>query len=31
MQIFVELEHGLLPDRFGKYAPELYQLDGHPI
>lgn len=31
MRISVELEHGLLPDRFGKYAPEEYQLDDHPI
>lgn len=31
MHISVELENGLLPDRFGKYAPDSYQLDGHPI
>lgn len=31
MHISVELESGLLPDRFGKHAPEEYQLEGHPI
>ncbi len=31
MRIFVELDNGLLPDRFGKHAPEAYQLDGHPV
>lgn len=31
MDISVELENGLLPDRFGKHAPAAYQLDGHPI
>ncbi|MFR4803784.1 MAG: hypothetical protein ACLT98_10990 [Eggerthellaceae bacterium] len=28
MRIFVGLDNGLLPDRFGKHAPEAYQLDG---
>ncbi len=31
MRIHVELENGLLPDRFGKYAPEAYQIDGHAV
>lgn len=31
MRIFVGLDNGLLPDRFGKHAPEAYQLDGHPV
>lgn len=31
VQIRVELEGGLLPDRFGKYASSEYQLDNHPI
>ena len=31
MNISVELENGLLPDRFGKHAPAAYQLDGHPV
>lgn len=31
MDIFVELENGLLPDRFGKHAPQEYQLDDHPV
>lgn len=31
MRISVELENGLLPDRFGKYAAEEYQLEGHPV
>lgn len=31
MDISVELEHGFLPDRFGKHAPADYQLDGHPV
>lgn len=30
MIIHVELENGLLPDRFGKYAPEENLIDGHP-
>ena len=31
MRISVELENGLLPDRFGKYAADEYLLEGHPI
>ena len=31
MRVSVELENGLLPDRFGKHAPAEYQLDGHPV
>ena len=31
MRISVGLDNGLLPDRFGKHAPEAYQLDGHPV
>lgn len=31
MHISVELEQGLLPDRFGKHASEAYQLNDHPI
>ena len=31
MRISVELEQGLLPDRFGKHAPAAYQLEGHPV
>lgn len=31
MDISVQLENGLLPDRFGKHAPEGYQLDDHPV
>ena len=31
MRISVDLENGLLPDRYGKYAPIEYQLEGHPI
>lgn len=30
MEIRVELENGLLADRFGKFAPEEYMTDGHP-
>ena len=30
MKISVPLENGLLPDRFGKFAPEDCKLDGHP-
>ena len=30
MDIHVELENGLLPDRFGKYAPAEDLVDGHP-
>lgn len=31
MRIFVDLEQGLLSDRFSKHAPEACLLDGHPI
>ena len=31
MRISVELEDGLLPDRFGKHAPAEYTVDGHPV
>ena len=31
MQIHVELENGLLADRFGKYAPEEDRLEGFPV
>lgn len=31
MRISVDLENGLLPDRFGKYAPAEYQLEGHTL
>ncbi|MBU5405836.1 YbhB/YbcL family Raf kinase inhibitor-like protein [Paraeggerthella hongkongensis] len=31
MRVTVELENGLLPDRFGKYAPEEYTVDGNPV
>jgi len=30
MKIHVELENGLLPDRFGKFAPAELQPNGHP-
>ena len=30
MRISVPLENGMLPDRFGKFAPAEYLLDGHP-
>ena len=30
MNISVPLEHGLLPDRYGKHAPAELQRDGHP-
>lgn len=30
MDIHVELEDGLLPDRFGKHAPAEYTVEGHP-
>lgn len=31
MNIAVELEEGMLPDRFGKHAPAEYQRDGRPV
>lgn len=31
MRVSVELENGLLADRFGKYAPGEFMLEGHPI
>ena len=31
MKINVELENGLLADRFGKYAPEADRLEGFPV
>ena len=31
MRIKVELEDGMLPDRFGKHAPAEYQIDGHAV
>ncbi len=31
MNVSVELENGLLPDRFGKHAPDCFQKKGHPI
>ena len=31
MRVTVELENGLLPDRFGKYAPEEYTGEGNPV
>lgn len=31
MKISVELESGLLSDRFGKYAPEADRLEGFPV
>lgn len=31
MKISVPLENGLLPDRFGKYAPAKYKIEGHTI
>ncbi len=31
MQIHVELENGLLADKFGKYAPEQDRLEGFPV
>ena len=31
MEISVPLENGLLPDRYGKYAPDDAKLDGHPV
>ena len=31
MKINVELEGGLLADRFGKYAPEADRLEGFPV
>lgn len=30
MNVSVALENGLLPDRFGKYAPAKYTTGGHP-
>ncbi len=30
MNIKVELENGLLPDLYGKYAPDKAKIDGHP-
>ncbi len=31
MQINVKLDHGLLPDKYGKFAPENNLLAGQPI
>ena len=31
MKLNVALENGLLPDRYGKYAPESCMADGHPV
>lgn len=31
MRIHVQLENGLLPDRFGKHAPAEWQIDGCPV